>query len=233
MTETPPPPTQPDPNRETVRLRLGFSLRELLMLIMVVALASAFVTTLWRLQRAQAELAVLRQETGYLEPSDEGEIAAVRLPSDLPMTYRVRVRVPDWPPYRVAYSTDWRQSKTSPSWFAAVPLSPGESIVQVQVLRDPQDERWKITTLRRSPEGTRRMATVLPADQVPIFSSPREWLRSGVSNQTTTVAAGKTLRLLDERVLVGEGAMMLYGDRPPSDDMVGIFADLQPDVGPL
>ena len=67
------------------------------------------------------------------------------------------------------------------------------------------------------------MATVLPDDQVAIFRGSHDWLRSGISQQTATKQVGQSIRLLDERVLVGDGAMMLYGDKPPAGDMVGVF----------
>ncbi|WP_286177643.1 hypothetical protein [Stieleria mannarensis] len=215
------------------RLPVQFSLTWLLMLLLVIALASAYLVTVARLRTAEAELSRLREETGYLPPSAEDEIAAARLTSDQPMTYRIRVRVPASPPYRIAYSSVWPEAKAAPVWFGAVDVPPGESVVTVRILKDPRDDRWKITTLRRSVDGTRRMATVLPQNHVEIFRGSHDWLSAGVSRQSSTRPVGQSLRLLDERVLVGEGAMMLYGDRPPAEEMVGVFAELQPDSGAI
>lgn len=221
---------RPDPGRERPR----FSLLGLLLIVSLAAVGSAYVITLRRLRSAETELARLRKETGYLEPTADDQIAAVRLTSDQPMTYRLRVRVPDAPRYRIAYSSIWPQSASGPTWFGAVPMPPGESIVIVRVLKDFRDDRWKITTLRRGADGTRRIATVLPDDHVNVFTGSHDWLKSGiVRDRTTTAAAGRSIRLLDERVLVGEGAMMLYGDAPPDGDLIGVFAELQPDIGPL
>jgi hypothetical protein len=100
-------------------------------------------------------------------------------------------------------------------------------------MKDLRDERWKIAVTRRSEDSTRRIATVLPPDQVEVFVGSHDWLRTGVTRETTSLPVGEPLRLLDERILVGEGAMMLYGDRPPPDDMIGVFAELQPDIGPI
>lgn len=213
--------------------RFSFSLAWLLTLLLLIALGSAYLVTLSKLRSAEAELARLRVETGYLAPCGPDEIAAVRLPVDQPMSYRIRVRVPETTPYRVAYSSFWPKSSSSPQWFGAVQVPPGESMIWVRILKDPRDERWKIAVVQPGSEGTRRMATALPEPQVAVFLRSNDWLRSGVSNKTETISVGESLRLLDERVLVGEGAMMLYGDRPPDDDMVGIFAELQPDVGAL
>jgi hypothetical protein len=212
---------------------LRYSLFGLLTLILLVALGSALAVTLTRLRAAQTELNRLRQETGYLAPSGEDEIAAARLTSDQPMTYRLRVRVPASPPYRIAYSTLWPDSKSSPQWYGAVSVPPGESVLIVRLEKDPRDERWKITMLRRGPDGTRRIATVLPQDHVAVFRGSHDWLGSGIAKQTSTRPAGGSLRLLDERVLVGEGAMMLYGDSPPPENMIGVFVELQPDIGSI
>jgi hypothetical protein len=221
---------QPGPNRSRPR----FSLIGLLLVVSLAGVSLAYAVTLRRLRVAEAELTRLRQETGYLEPTGDDTVAAVRLTSDQPMTYRLRVRVPSAPRYRLAYSSVWPHAESGPSWFAAVPMPPGESVVIVRILKDPRDERWKITALRRGEDGTRRIATALPGQHVDVFTGSHDWLRSGIPrDQTTTAAAGQALRVLDERVLVGEGAMMLYGDAPPDDDMIGVFAELQPDVGPL
>lgn len=227
--ENPDSATRPEPRWFPLR----YSLTGMLNLLLLVALASACVISITRLRRAEAELARLREETGYLPPSGDDEIAAVRLTSDQPMTYRLRVRVPQSPAYRIVYSSHWPESRTSPQWFGAVGVPPGESVVTVQVVKDPRDERWKITTLRRGLDGTRRIATALPESQVKVFRGSHDWLSSGVTRHSSTRPVGDSLRLLDERVLVGEGAMMLYGDGPPADAMLGIFAELQPDIGAI
>jgi hypothetical protein len=212
---------------------IRFSLGNLLLWTGIVALGVAYAVTLSRLQTAQSELQRLRQLTGHLEPTGKDQLAAVRVPSDQPMTYRIRVRVPESPPYRVAYSSVWPVDTTGPEWFSAVSVPPGESMLIVRILKDPRDEKWKITTLRQTESGTRRSATVLPADHVKLFRGSHDWLRSGITGRTTTVAKGESLRLLDERILYGPGATMLYGDRPQEQDMIGVFAELQPDTGPL
>lgn len=221
---------------ETVPQRkrgLQISLRELLMVIALIAVGSGFAVTAARLQQSESELATLRAEVGYLAPCADDEIAAVRLASDQPLTYRMRVRVPQRSRYRVAYSSIWEKDDTGPTWFAAAPLPAGESLVIVRILKDPRDERWKITTLVQSGAGTKRIATVLPADHADVFRQSHQVVSTGVGRQSVAVAKSQSLRLLDEKWLVGEGGLMLYGDRPPERDQVGIYAELQPDVGTL
>ncbi len=143
------------------------------------------------------------------------------------------MRVPPSPKFRVAYSSIWHQDAACPAWFAAVDLPPGESLVIVRVQEDPRDGRWKITTLVQSERGTKRVATALPEEHVRAFRGSHDAISMGVGRETTKVAQKRSIRLLDERWLVGEGGLLLYGDKTPERDQIGIYAELQPDVGPL
>lgn len=214
-------------------LRLRVSLRDLFFLVTIAGLSIGYLTTYQRMKRNEAELATLRQTSGYLAPSEADQIAAIRVPSDQPLTYRLRVRVPKQPRYRVAYSSFWKKSTRQPDWFAAVEVPAGESLVIVRILEDPRDERWKITTLVQSDSGTKRFATVLPDEHTRIFRQSHDAVSTGVGRQMVTTDKSAALRLLDERWLVGEGGLLLYGDRPPERDQIGVYAELQPDTGPL
>jgi hypothetical protein len=77
------------------------------------------------------------------------------------------------------------------------------------------------------------MATVLPPDHVGVFRGSHEVISQGITRETRVVPSNETIRLLEERWLVGETALLLYGDRAPDEDQIGIYAELQPDVGPL
>lgn len=222
---------QSDPGPRRSRWR--HSLREFLGLATIVALAIGLYLTSRELGRVEAELNQLRKEVGYLDASPPDRIAAVRVPSDEPLTYRVRVRVPDGVGYRIAYSTVLPRNARRPDWYAAVRVPPGESLVTVRVASDPRDDRWKITTLIGSERGTQRMATALPTEHVEVFRGSHDVVSTGVSRETVTVAASQSIRLLDERWLAGEGSLLLYGDRPVERDQTGIYAELQPDSGPL
>ncbi len=210
------------------------SLREYIGVVTIAMLGVGLITTTLRLRKSETEVARLRSETGYLTETDPGQIAAARAPADQPLTYRVRVRVPSSsPPFRVAYSSVWPKQSPRPQWYGAVAVPPGESLVTVRIHEDPRDRRWKISALVGSPQGTRRMATVLPPEHVGIFRGSHEIISTGVGRETLAVSQTKSIRLLDERWLVGEGSLLLYGDRAPERDQVGIYAELQPDVGPL
>ncbi|MDE0862871.1 MAG: hypothetical protein OSA98_03725 [Rubripirellula sp.] len=215
-------------------MRWSLSLREYLGFVTIAMLTIGLVFTIQRLRRIEAEVTKLRAETGSLQETGPGQIAAVRAPSDQPLTYRVRVRVPTGSArFRVAYSSIWPRQSTAPLWFGAVPVPIGESIVTIRILEDPRDQRWKIATLVASVEGNQRMSTVLPPEQVQIFRGSHDVLSTGVGRETQSAVATEAIRLLDERWLVGEGGLLLYGDRAPENDQIGIYAELQPDVGPL
>ena len=225
-------------NRATPRLgrtRLGrISLRGYLGLMTLLMLAIGIVFLVHRLRVLEAEVTKLRAETGYLQQTAPGQIAAARAPSDQPLTYRVRVRVPGGQDkFRVAYSSIWPSQSAGPQWFGAVPLPAGESVVTIRILEDPRDKKWKIASLVSSTTGNQRMATVLPPDHVEVFRGSHDVWSTGVGRETQSVDPPASIRLLDERWLVGEGALLLYGDRPTEIDQVGIYAELQPDVGPL
>jgi hypothetical protein len=209
------------------------SLREYIELITIAMLAIGLVMTTLRLRRSEANVAKLRSESGYLAETGPGQIAAARTPSDQPLTYRVRVRVPPSPPFRVAYSSLWPRQSPNPQWFGAVPVPPGESLITVRIDEDPRDRRWKITTQVGTAERTKRMATVLPADHVGIFRGSHEVVSTGIGRKTYAQNSAEPIRLLDERWLVGEGSLLLYGDRAPQRDQIGVYVELQADIGPL
>lgn len=216
-----------------LRGNFRISLREFLFLITIVVITIAYWSTSRKLAESEDELIRLREETGYLSPTAAGQLAAVRVPSDQPLTYRLRVRVPDRGRYRIAYSTNWEKDAVGPDWYAAIEIPSGESFLIVRIMKDPRDDRWKISTLVQSVLGTKRMATVLPQDHVAIFRGSHDVISAGVGRKTASAGQSESIRLLDEKWLVGESGLMLYGDRAPGGDQVGVFAELQPDSGPL
>ena len=193
----------------------------------------SLVATTARLHRTNAELSRLQAQLGYLADTDPDQIAAARAPSDQPLTYKVRLRVPTTPKYRVTYSSMLPEDSTDPDWYGALPVPPGESTLTVRVCEDPRDHIWKILAVIAGDNGTRRMATVLPDEQELIFRGSHNVVATGIGRQTLAASSDQSIRLLDERWLVGEGSLLLYGDRAPERDQIGIYAELQPDVGPL
>ena len=209
------------------------SLREFFYFSTIAMLAIGLVLTAMRLRDARVSLDKLRRQFGYLAPSGSDQIAAAKVPADDALTYQTRVRIPETPRYRVCYSTLWPKNAANPEWFAAVDLPPGESIITVKVRVDPRDSKWKVTTIVQNERGTKRVATTLPEVQVPIFRSPNDAVSAGIGKETVIAEKNESIRLVDERWLVGEAGVMLYGDRPPDQDQIGVFAELQLDSGPI
>jgi hypothetical protein len=212
--------------------RPRLTIRSLLVLIAVAGVAFSYFNNFRRMRTAEAELAKLRSEVGHLQEGAEDEVAAVRIASEEPLTWQTRVRIPKGQRYRVAYSALWREATQMPQWFAAQPVPAGESVVTVRVLKDPRDDRWKITTIVRHADGVARIGTTLPDEISTVFRGTHDIMSTGVGRQTVVRPGGQSLRILDERYFSGE-SLLLYGDRAPKEDVVGIYAELQPDVGPL
>ncbi len=102
-----------------------WSLRETLGVVTITALVCGLFLTAFRLRVAEAELARIRREVGYLMPTESDELAAVRVPTDQPLAYRVRVKVPAGSPkVRFAYSSVMPAGEMSPVWFGAVTRRP-------------------------------------------------------------------------------------------------------------
>lgn len=207
------------------------SIRGLLMLVALVGFAISYAINFSRMRAAEAALGKLRDEVGYLQPSDVGEVAAVRVLADEPLTWQTRVRIPAGHSYRMAYSALWTASKQAPEWFAAQPMRPGEATIIVRVLKDPRDDRWKMSTIIRHADGVSRIATALPDEISSVFRGSYDVISAGVGRQTVARPGGQSLRIIDERFFAGD-SMLLYGDRGPSEDMVGVFVELQVDKGP-
>ncbi len=213
-------------------MRYQVSLRGILSSVLVTGVVLGYALNYRRMSRAESELQRLRQEVGYLEPSESTEIAAVRVAMDEPMVWQVRVRIAGKQRYRVAYSAVWLQNTGKPDWFAAQPLPEGESLVTLRVMKDPRDEQWRISTVVRHEQGTNRIATVLSEPISGVFRGSHDVMSHGIGRRTVVRPIGDSLRILDERYFSGT-SLLLYGDQAPEADLVGVFAELQPDIGPL
>lgn len=211
-----------------------FTLKTVLWTLALTALFFAYVHASWQTRMLQSELSDYRSRYGYLAPSGPREIAVVRCPSDRANTWKYRVRVPDAEAgYRLAYSTGWASSTAHPQWYGAVPVPAGQWDVTLRVAPDERDNRWKISVVIDNGDRTMRIGTVLPQHHVDRFRRSHPKVRGGVGSETAVIDAGAKLRFLDHRILAGEGALQLFGDSAPRGDLVGVFAELQPDLGTL
>ena len=210
---------------------VNFSLREMIGLVTIIALAVALWNAMSRMREQERELTVMRQEFGYLAPSEPNELAASRSPSEQPLSYRMRIRLPaqkgeDFP-YQVVYSSLWEAGNPDPTWFGGVRVPSGESLVTVQIIDDPRDGRWKLATVVSSQSGTSRMSTVLPAPHEEIFRGSHDVISAAIGRETLISEVGSSVRLLDERWLI-DGAGVVLDGSAPKESQVGVYAELQP-----
>ncbi|WP_153556400.1 hypothetical protein [Roseimaritima sediminicola] len=226
--ESPTEPSSPSPAP-----RWRFTIRDGLLLILVVALACSNLLSWARLREANVELDRLRREVGDLGQHSDDRLVAVRLRSAEPLQWQLRVRVPEQGRYRVAYSAWWPADTAAPQWFAAVALEPGESVITARIGPDPRDGRWKLSVVASHALGDRRMASTLAEPLADVFRGSHQVIRAGVDTQPIAVGPEESIRLLEDRYLVGDGAQRLYGAAPPEDDQPGVFLELQPDIAPL
>ncbi|MDC0279108.1 hypothetical protein OAL43_02770 [bacterium] len=215
------------------RWRFRISLRECIGLVSIAALGIALVSLSYRLADRESELAKMRQEYGYLAESKVGQIAAARSPSEQPLTYRLRIRVPAKEDgfvsgYRIAYSSLWEAGKTEPTWYAALPVPAGESLVTIKIHEDPRDDRWKISAVVSSSAGTKRMATVLPATHEEVFRASHDVISTGIGRQTAIAESGGSLRLLDDRWLLDGAPLVIDGVQAPRENQIGVYVELLP-----
>jgi hypothetical protein len=240
-----PAPNSPSPNNQAPNnqaeydgpspgvSRSRFTLRSMLLAITLVASILGNFFTSVKLREAVSQRDALRREVGYLDSDNPSAIAAVRAPFDEPLAWKFRIRVPEGGKYRLACSTLWPKGRPAPDWVVAQGLDVGESTVFVRILRDPRDDRWKLSTVVRNESATKRLSAGLSERQSSVFRASTDTITAGVGSATIDLDNGEKLRLLDQRWLSGEGGLLLYGDREPPSDVDGVFVELQPDEGPL
>jgi len=213
------------------RAGVKFTLREMIGLVTIIALVAALWNSSRRLRDQERELTVMRKEFGYLAPSEPYELAASRSPSDQPLSYRMRVRLPPQKgtdfPYQIVYSSLWEAGESEPTWFGGVRGPGGESLITVQILDDPRDGKWKLATVVSSSSGTSRMSTVLPPPHEGIFRGSYDVISAGIGRDTLISEFGSSVRLLDERWLIEDAGVVLDGFAP-KESQVGVYAELRP-----
>ena len=208
-----------------------FSLREVLGMVLIAALGIALGNNSIKLAEQDRELNIMRKAFGYLAPSGDNQVAASRGLSDQPLTYQMRVRLPEPLPegleYKVVYSSLWEKGNTSPTWFGSIPIASGESLVTVRVLDDPRDRKWKIAISVSSSAGTYRMSTGLPPPHEEIFRGSHDVISTGINRDTVIASVGESIRLLDDRWVIQGNGVQLDGSAP-RENQVGIYAELTP-----
>jgi hypothetical protein len=221
-----------EPSADVMFIRRGgrWTLRQMLGVLVVGTVAMSHLWTSRQLHRARAELESMRSEVGYLNIRDEAQLAVARVPDDEPLVWRFRIHNPQNNRMRLAYSTRWLSGSVRPDWYSFAAIPAGESLITARVAADPRDSLWKISVIIRQGNSETRLATELPESQVPIFRGSHHAISTGeVETRTLQRPPQRPIKLLEDKWLVDESPMVLFGQRPPDTDVIGVFLEIQPD----
>ena len=172
-------------------LPIRFSLRTLLLVTVIVALAISHFFTSLRLKKSDQELESLRNETGYLTFSDAKRIQVIEVPTADDLTFRWRVHLPENHHYwaHLVVSDELPHEglpKGNPGGFGhnlSMPGHPQEFILTLAVRRmDPYDlNKGMILTLFDD------NSTGIERSGIGVNREHAEWL----NNTSSKIEAGK------------------------------------------
>ena len=130
---------------------LRFSLRTLMLLTTFVAMAVSLLVSARnnrRLARINESLGKenrrLRDEVGELSIEDEGQLHAIRIPTDSYLEWTWRVWIPQGREYRLRCVGDqipkegWPSGTGGTMWLRQA----GEHVIRYRIRRDPKDDRF-------------------------------------------------------------------------------------------
>lgn len=124
-------------------LRVQFSLRGLLLFVLLIAMATALFVTGRRLRQAEAELAKYRREYGILEVKDSAMLQAIALWTGEPRHWRWRVHFPRGR-YNVCFATIGIPAGGIPAPAGELNSDfTGVVDISVSAYKDPKDSSWR------------------------------------------------------------------------------------------
>lgn len=133
-----------------------FSIKDILLLILMIALAAGWYVSRQDLAESQHELGMLKDKYHFLDVEDPRKIAAVQLPMLLTQnSWQWRVHLPEKGRYWIrAAFRDLRPQRPPSSGLSGIDLhlEPGESVVSVAL--DKQDGVWKLHVGELAEEGS-------------------------------------------------------------------------------
>jgi hypothetical protein len=141
-----------------MRYRVTYSVLGLLLLVFAVALIVGLVVNTGRLQEAEQELQVLRQETGHLTIEDRTKFHAVTVPTEEPNTWRWRIFLPKGHRYSWQIASKEIPQNTVPKGghgsYSNGHDWENESVVLVTAtLRKTDDGDWRLSITPRIGDG--------------------------------------------------------------------------------
>ena len=144
------------------RGKLQFSIRSLLLLTLIVALALTSVLMFRRMSQAETELVKLRNEAGYLTITDETVFQGIALHCDEPLTWKWRCYLPKGSKYSWSVGSGMIPKTGVPADCNAsgqdmLPRPKGTEVILTVSIRkdpDPRFERWLFNLSSRTADGT-------------------------------------------------------------------------------
>jgi|GEM_PF-6900970 len=192
--------------------------------------ASLIASHLWtsqQLAHTRRELQQLRYSTAQLDPLQRDQIGLARVPLDEPDRWQLRLWLPEGRGYELQASTLWLAGAAEPDWQPVLALPQGASLLTCSLTRTPDNRRWDLAlVIRRGSNTTGRRLPLTEGQSQRFPSSGRYWVSQIESGPRYTNPAKPTALLL-EHLLSADGTM-LYGDRPPDRDQVGVYLRLAP-----
>jgi hypothetical protein len=174
-----------------VRSRFQFSLRTLLLFVLIVALAVTSLVMYRRMADAEKELRTLRDMAGYLTIDDEKLFYAIGLETYEPLTWRWRVHLPAGHKYswRLESGKIPRLGLTQGSGVSTTddfPLRNAlEAIVSLSI-RKNTDNKWIITSSCQSPDYRNSLSGSIPDDVM-------DQVRAANMTETEEIGKGKAI----------------------------------------
>lgn len=148
------------------RRTFQFSLRSLLLMTLIIALAVASLLMYRRLSDAEGELVTLRNEAGYLKIEDETLFHAIAVPCEEPLTWKWRAYLPKGREYSWHLNSGMIPAMGvldgGASSQETLPRSQGmEVTITVAIRKDPEpkNRRWLFNLTYRSADGREKQST--------------------------------------------------------------------------
>ncbi len=175
------------------KARWRFSLRTLLLLLVIVCLAIPLVLQSFELYRAEAELRQLRNQLGHLNVDDRGKVHVIALDTGEPNTWRWRIFLPkgfrytwclgygDIPATGVP-KPKWSSTSNEPYWD-----SQSEVVVNTK-LRQMDDGNWSLSVSSIIAGKTDQMG----GTKLTIPDEEMRWTRKVPSQESSTLGSRGT-----------------------------------------
>lgn len=209
------------------------SLRELLLIVTVVAACVGLFVVASRQKKAESELRVLREEVGQLTIEDEKKLHAIALDTDEPNSWKWRLYIPKGHKYfwHVAYEDIPRDDlpKAATSGVSNMPYWETDNEVLVTAkLRQSEDGNWRLSVDSKIGDSKNQMyglSAIIPDEKL-------EWMRE-VPSQDGRLLGGHGQDIRDPEgpiILLQKRACKLMPDntyQPVDEPMPGFVIWLE------